>query len=301
MAEANDRAQDRLDNLEAIEPLLGSMRVLALSTMQMALKRMEALNKYLEHFNEILGQLRPLLKPETSKQKRKADPYAREPKMKPNLLLVFGSSRGIVGQYNRSLARSAADFVMSTEGENFEIHAYGKRVHSALGQLGLPFTAHEALNKGSQPDYGVASELLRSWRQMVEDGSLKEVQVLSYVKKPKGNDYEAKLSRLIPQEAASLEEEFNTEPTWPPPIIEGDPMVMYKKIEDHMLAIRFYKLILEAVIAENLFRYRLLEEAKENTSALLEELQQAIQIERRREITQQLQELLAASGMLDRR
>ena len=51
---------------------------------------------------------------------------------------------------------------------------------------------------------------------------------------------------------------------------------------------------------ENLYRYRLLE-AKENTSNLLEELALAIQAERRKEITQQLQELLVGSGMLAQR
>jgi len=55
------------------------------------------------------------------------------------------------------------------------------------------------------------------------------------------------------------------------------------------------------VAAENLFRYRLLEEAKENTDQLLEELGQAIQAERRKQITQQLQELLTGSDMLGRR
>ncbi len=34
-----DRAEARLENLEAIEPLLGSLRVLSLSTMQMALNK----------------------------------------------------------------------------------------------------------------------------------------------------------------------------------------------------------------------------------------------------------------------
>ena len=72
-------------------------------------------------------------------------------------------------------------------------------------------------------------------------------------------------------------------------------------IRDSLTAIRFYQLILDSVAAENLFRYRLLEEAKENTDQLLEELGQAIQAERRKQITQQLQELLTGSDMLGRR
>jgi len=77
--------------------------------------------------------------------------------------------------------------------------------------------------------------------------------------------------------------------------------VLLEQIESHLLAIRFYQLILDAIAAENLYRYRLLEEAKENTSNLLEELTLAIQSERRKEITQQLQELLVGSGMLAQR
>ena len=88
---------------------------------------------------------------------------------------------------------------------------------------------------------------------------------------------------------------------FPPPIIEGNPFRMMEQIDRHLLAIRFYQLILDAIASENLYRYRLLEEAKENTSNLLEELTLAIQSERRKEITQQLQELLVGSGMLAQR
>ncbi len=45
-----DRAEARLENLEAIEPLLGSLRVLSLSTMQMALNRQQSLKEYKGRF-----------------------------------------------------------------------------------------------------------------------------------------------------------------------------------------------------------------------------------------------------------
>ncbi|NLZ26868.1 MAG: hypothetical protein GX884_04755, partial [Chloroflexi bacterium] len=47
-----DRAEARLENLEAIEPLLGSLRVLSLSTMQMALNRQQSLKEYKARFLE---------------------------------------------------------------------------------------------------------------------------------------------------------------------------------------------------------------------------------------------------------
>lgn len=73
------------------------------------------------------------------------------------------------------------------------------------------------------------------------------------------------------------------------------------RIENHLNAIRLYDLILDAISAENLYRYRLLEEAKENTESLVDELSIALQIERRKAITQQMQQLGVASGMLAER
>ena len=63
MGEGKERAQARLENLEAIDPLLGSLRVLSLSTMQMAHNRLESLDLYSERFNTIAAQLTRLLKP----------------------------------------------------------------------------------------------------------------------------------------------------------------------------------------------------------------------------------------------
>jgi len=66
-------------------------------------------------------------------------------------------------------------------------------------------------------------------------------------------------------------------------------------------AIRLYDLILDAIGSENMYRYRLLEEAKENTESLVEDLSITLQIERRKNITQQMQQLGVASGMLGER
>ena len=50
MPESQERAEARYENLQAIEPLLGSLRVLSLSTMQIALNLQEDLTRYAESF-----------------------------------------------------------------------------------------------------------------------------------------------------------------------------------------------------------------------------------------------------------
>ena len=61
MSEGKERAEARLSNLEAIEPLLGSLRVLSLSTMQMALNRQASLTEYAERFSLVAAQVRSLV------------------------------------------------------------------------------------------------------------------------------------------------------------------------------------------------------------------------------------------------
>src|SRR5690606_29548583 len=112
--------------------------------------------------------------------------------------------------------------------------------------------------------------------------------VISFRRQSAGTEYKSRLTHLLPANETLEEREGREALPWPKPIIEGDPYKLLELLNDHLVAIKFYQLILEAVAAENLFRFRLLEEAKENSSNLLEELRQSIQIEHRKDVTQQL-------------
>ena len=117
MGEGKERAKARLENLQAIEPLISSLRVLSLSTMQMAMNRQKSLDDYAARFNEVADQViqmtgwEPsslLTKYESGNEEfAKAEPY--------QVLAVIGSTRGIVGQYNKNLARLAKEFVAKNE------------------------------------------------------------------------------------------------------------------------------------------------------------------------------------------
>ena len=307
MGEGKERAKARLENLQAIEPLISSLRVLSLSTMQMAMNRQKSLDDYATRFNEVADQViqmtgwEPsslLAKYESANEEfAKAEPY--------QVLAVIGSTRGIVGQYNKNLARLAKEFVAKNEDMPIRIVAFGKRIHPILRQEGLDFSERDNLSTGSLPDYDVAATLIREWTEGFEKGELKKVSILAFQRNEVSHQYEAVISELLPgkmeAQSGSIEEEEAKEIFWPPPIVEGEPKLIFEQIESHMIAIHFYRMILDSVAAENMFRFRLLEEAKENTSNLLEELSLEVQSNRRKEITQQLQELLVGSGMLAQR
>ena len=300
MSEGKERAEARLSNLEAIEPLLGSLRVLSLSTMQMALNRQATLSEYSERFSLVAAQVRflvgdKLVKPEVEER------FDYRPVEQERVLAVIGSSRGICGQYNKQLAKLASERMGQSDGLPMRVLAFGVRVQRALTQEGISFEGRETLGKGSMPAYDLAAQLMREWTTGLRAGTLAKVQILSFRKRATSTNYSPVFTTLLPASGIEGQERERQELPFPPPIIEGNPERMLEQIDKHLLAIRFYQLILDAIAAENLYRYRLLEEAKENTSNLLEELALAIQSERRKEITQQLQELLVGSGMLAQR
>lgn len=297
MAEGSDRAQDRYENLQAIEPLLGALRVMSLSTMQMALNRQQALTRYSDRFREVAAQLTALAA-RPGKPARLPKTADEPPQPGPAVLAVIGSSRGIIGQYNKRLARMAAERLESRPDTPYTVLAFGSRLQTALRQENVSFEPEEALSSGSLPNYDIAAGFIRAWMAGMAAGTLGAVEVLSFRKGRHAQDYQPGFTHLLPENTAAADAEEPSELDWPAPIIEGDPQVMLERIGDHLTALKFYGLILDAIAAENLYRFRLLEEARENTADLLEELGQAIQMERRKEITQQLQELLAGSGML---
>ncbi|HNZ15610.1 MAG TPA: F0F1 ATP synthase subunit gamma [Anaerolineaceae bacterium] len=316
-----DRAEARLENLEAIEPLLGSLRVLSLSTMQMALNRQQSLKEYKGRFLEIARLLRSKQKPLKEKKAPKADLEEDSindawddvqdddlatidgPKPKKRILAVIGSSRGICGQYNKQLAHQTALLLeKETAGDGeIEILAFGSRLQNAMRMEAVDFTPGPALSQGSLPDYERVSKLMRSWEKGLSAGKLASVSLLSFKRLGTRNVYKPKLTRLLPDSGQLLGELDDLKELFPEPIIEGDPQEILVRIENHLNAIRLYDLILDAIGAENMYRYRLLEEAKENTESLVEDLSITLQIERRKNITQQMQQLGVASGMLGER
>lgn len=300
MSEGKERAQSRLENLEVIEPLLSSLRVLSLSTMQMAMNRQQMLDKYAARFNALATEVMRRVEV-TSPIRKIAEPFDFRPVKQAQVLAVIGSTRGIVGQYNKNLARLTRQTLEKNAGEEIRVVAFGTRVHSALRLENVEFTPQESLSAGSLPDYDSAARMIREWSQGFEEGSLSHVKVLSYKRRGPTNNYKPVLTELLPSKMDNIVFDDDEEESFPPPIIEGDPALIFEKIESHFTALSFYQLILDTVAAENLFRFRLLEEAKENTSNLLEELSLEVQANRRKEITQQLQELLVGSGMLAQR
>jgi F-type H+-transporting ATPase subunit gamma len=292
MSEVSERAGNRLENLKAIEPLISSLRILSLSTMQMAINRQQLLHTYRQEYYHVLGYLM-----NATSKKYKFEPTQRSTEReKKTILVVLGSDRGLCGTYNKNLASKTLRWAQ-TQPQNSTIQIFGTRLEQVLHQENINYKHQPALSKGSVPRYDIAYYLINAWLRAYDQGELTAVEVIA-TRKVSTGVYSPVLIPLIPM-VEDFHKHKNFEAQWPPPIIEGDPQIMIQRTIEHLTAINFYNIILEAVTAENAIRYNLLEEAKENTKELIEELALAVQIQKRQAITQQIQELAVGAGLMD--
>lgn len=302
MSEALDRATARLANLEAMEPLLNALRVLSLSSMQMTQNRMRNVDNYAERFTSIAQQLVNLsATAKTTSSKEEASLNIENQMPQKSLLIILGSVRGICGAFNRILASKSKEVIreIHTPNGTLEVWAFGSRLQTKLQVEQVTYTAFEPLISGSLPDEVKANQMMRSWLSEFESGELASVDVLSYRSRKGTTSYQPEVTRLLPSEKLQVKESPDAIPTlWPHPIIEGDPESILEKIGRHLIAIRFYALLLETVAAENTYRYQTLEQAKDTTADLIEELNLEIITEKRHATTKQIHELAVGAGLI---
>ena len=109
-----------------------------------------------------------------------------------------------------------------------------------------------------------------------------------------GGNYEPTIERLLPPALPKTAVVH----TWPPYIIETNPIALYANIIRQWSTIQFFNLMLEATITENLARYQLMESASQNANRLIDDLTISIQSIRRQQITRELQELAVGAGLI---
>lgn len=286
MSGINERAIERLENLDNIEPLLASLRILSLSTLQMAQNRIENLRLYKNEYERALAKFVTSLP-----KKDAAQLFQREIKSEINELVVLGSERGICGKFNKNLAAKADEWVR-THTAPYKITAFGSRLQEDLKQAGLKFLFLGSLSQGSKPRFDMAEKFIFSRLLDHEQGKISNLFILSF-RRNKASTAKTAFTYLIPTQIELPKENLSE---WPPTIIEGDGRSMAERTMQYLTVLNFYELILESIMAENDIRYNLLEEAKENVKEMMEALTIEVQMMKRQKITQQIQEIAVGAA-----
>lgn len=296
MTQNIERANTRLNNIQAIEPLLGALRTMSMGAWLMALKKLADMTSYEATYNNILNEILPHIKQIRRREQKHTD---LSPEIADTIVLIIGSERGLCGKFNKVLAENAIAWIETQNFSSYQIWAMGARMIRELVRMHVNLTWRNPLPANKLSTYQQSYRTTQTWLDQYEAYAFNNFVILFNEIEKKGK-YQFSIFNLLPyeiQHAKFVAEEV--EQRWPPPIIETDPSGIYHQIIQHFIASSFYQILLKSSAAEHSSRYKLMQEAKDNAEDIIEELILVINAERKRQITQEMQELAAGAGLLD--
>jgi len=284
------RAESRLDNIRAVEPILSALRTVSQGSMQSARKRGAAVERYGRELLALTAWLPQDVKPS------QAAAHSAEPR---TLVVALGSDRGLCGRFNIDVADrlKAERIALEETGVSSEVWSLGMRLNARLSRMGIEPAASTRFARRALPAFSTADDLAQRILRKRHSGEMREV-VLLLNRERRAGHYHTVREQLLPAEETLGVSDMADEEPWPPPIIETDPAGLLDRILAQATAIRLFGAMLASSAAEHAARYHLLEDASQNTERLTEELELAVQLARQQAITTEMQELAAGSGLM---
>lgn len=296
MSQSFEHAKSRLDNIETIEPLLSALRTMSLGAWQMANKKIANLTTYEDFLDQILFEILPNFSPKPSRGEGSAE---KQISNVDTIFLVIGSERGLCGKFNTSLADKALSFINQGEFSDYQIWVMGSKLLLEFERREIPVAWRNALPASGLTSYQEAYTLTQDWLEQYESYDFNQFIIL-FNQIAKGGTHQFTNLNLLPYE---IQHDPARKPIiahrWPPAIIETDPKGIYRQIIQHFITASFYQALLMSAAAEHSARYHLMQEASDNAEDIIEDLIRIINAERKRKITQQMQELAVSAGLLE--
>lgn len=285
-------AESRLENINAVEPILSALRTVAHGTWQKAMIRSAAVQSYKQRIERMTSALlASFLEGGTGKPLELPGPQV--------LLLAMGSERGLCGQFNPVMLDALTKTMKEQRelGRRVHIWALGSRFIRQLGRERISLERTQAFGAGSLPHFEVAHDLAKDALAAFERGDVDGVYVL-YNTNTRAGRLQTQHVRLIPPVLDPSSDGRKPRSSWPTPIIETEPIRLLGKLVAHSTAVKLYEALIASTAAENATRFFLMEDATQNVEGLMEELEGLVQLNRQQQITQEMSELAAGSGLL---
>lgn len=282
----------RLDNIQAVEPILNALRAIASSSRLQALKKAQAVEQYGQDLLHILSILLPRA------TKSPGISQTRAPGSGTRILLVIGSERGLCGAFNKAVVEYADHLLTkyANAGRPARLMTLGARAQRGFGKTEHKPSWSGRLSATGLPAFHVAHDLVRRWQRPYSSREIEAVEVVynSY----RGLTYHEPRSKLLFPPQLPLDSPSATQVE---PWLETDPRSLFDHALELWLSALLFGTLLESAAAEHSARFRLLDGASQNAERLIEELKLYLQTARQEAITSELQDLAIGAGLLERR
>ena len=291
MSETLQRNQERLDNIKVIEPLLGALRTISLGAWRASLAKKTSVEKYVNNLSTILDQISLVMK-DIPDVKTPEAPV----RIKNKLIIVIGSGRGLCGKFDINLLDQLEEEYLEQPRKHLWVWLSGDRLVRSAEQRGMEIQWSIPMSGKSYPTYSSVYAVTRRILKEYAQQALDEVHVL-YNRYENAGKYRSSSEQLLPL-VVSAQKASQKVSDWPEPIIETEPLAIYKRVVEQLIATSLYGYFLNSSASEHSTRYSLMEEAGKNAARMIEELNLVVQIGRRQAITQEMQELAAGAGLI---
>lgn len=201
-------------------------------------------------------------------------------------VIVFGSDRGMVGQYNEIVTEYAINEINSYPGEKI-IWGIGEKVSENLKTTYPDVIPPIPLPNRVDGITTFVDELVTSVEKAREQKSIGILYVI-FNKLVGESSYEPVTLKVLPLE---LEEEQKWETSQVPDVIGGRLSTFIHLLQEYIF-VSFYKVCAESMASENASRLAMMEEAEQNINTLLGELKRKYFHERQQTIDEELFDII---------
>ncbi len=284
MAQSPEELKNRLENINAIQPLLEALRTISLSNWRFSLKKLALAKLYLKSFFEIYNELatnhivNQQRKPEAGNQHR--------------IVLAVGSNRGLCGNFNRDIAENLKQLVIGNS-ERYQIVVVGERLRKIIERKNIPFNRYFPFPNAAEltPDYArvIANQIGLS-------GNNPNIALLFNVYRGAGK-YQTIQSPIFPNEFLKISSRAKSLDEF---IFDTPVEEIISILQEDLYYLSIYYAFLLSAAAEHSNRFQLMENASKNADHLSDELFLEVQALRRQKITEEMQELAVGAGLLNK-
>ncbi len=213
-------------------------------------------------------------------------------------LVTISSDRGLAGAYDSSITRAAAQFIQERQAEKQHVTliTLGRKSETALSHLG--FTAEQSYPHSlSHPDPADTTPISSMLTGRFLNGETDEVYVV-WTSFKSALKQETELRKLLPlrNDLPAVTPTHQTQFLYEP-----SPEVVLNYILPRLVDAQFYQFLQESLASEHAARRLAMNNASENASSIIDDLQLTYNGVRQSSITQEIAEITGGAAALEER
>jgi len=285
-----ERIKERLDNIRSVEPILTALRTIAAGSWHAARTRLSAVRLFAEELSSVFRALLEHLPPEELES-----PQAPEQVRRVGML-VIASERGLCGAFNSTVLEAAERYLAQQRelGRAVELMTLGARATIHFERRGIAPIWSESLPMTSVPSLAFVQHVQRRLSAAYRAGRHDIIHVV-YTPYQVRAALRPQMAQLFPAKPEAPQEETIS---WPPPLIDTDPLLLYHRVLEQWSIVELYRCVIESAASEQSARFQMLDGASNSSQRLIEELTLSYHAARQHAITMEMLDLISGAGLL---